>query len=158
MDAVLSQLDIPFTFERRPAPLPGDLRPAWRIAFLLLILLHSRAQKASLQKLHILNWAARTEAYQTLLLRFVAGTAEKDEIIPRIEPSLNRAIDFALGERLVAVQNGKSLVLTDRGLAAAREIDGAADCLRSEKMFLRQMRSFATERNMEDLLTWSLTL
>src|SRR5438876_12415673 len=106
MDTLLNQLDVPFSFERRPAPLPGDLRPAWRIALLLLILFHSRAQKASLQKLHVLNWAARTAGNQKLLLRFMSGAAGKDEIIPRVEPSLNRAINFARGESLVVVQNG----------------------------------------------------
>lgn len=158
MDTLLNQLDVPFTFHKRPTPLPGDLRTTWRIALLLLILFHSRAQKASLQKLHVLNWAARTEASRGLLLRFMSGSAGKDEIVPRIEPSLNRAIDFARGEGLVIVENGKNLKLTDKGVSAAREIGSTGDCLAPEKAFLQQMKSFVSERRIEDLITWDLTL
>lgn len=158
MDTFLDQLDVPFTFRAQPSPLPGDLRIAWRIALLLLILLHSRGQKASLQKLHVLNWASRTAETRRLFFRFVRRTLDKDELIPRIEPSLNRAVDFALGEGLVRIENAKNLKLTPRGLGTAKQIDEAPDCLVDEKSFLHAMKSFFTERNIDDLLTWNLTI
>jgi hypothetical protein len=158
MDTLLNKLDVPFTFRQQPAPLPGDLRLVWRICLLLLILRYSRAGKASLQKLHVLNWATRTDANQTLLLQFVEGAAGKDQIVPRVEPSLNRAINFALGEGLVTVQSGRNLRLTVKGRMAAEEIDADVELLTSERAFLQRIRSFATERNIEDLLTWRLTV
>lgn len=157
-DPLLARLNVPFKFRAQPTPLAGDLRISWRIALLLLILLHSRAQKASLQKLHVLNWASRTEETRRLFFRFVRGTVDKDELLPRIEPSMNRAVDFALGEGLVRVENGKNLKLTATGLEAARQIEQAEDCLTAEKSFVHAMRSFFTERNIGDLLSWNLTI
>jgi hypothetical protein len=125
---------------------------------LLLILHYSRAGKASLQKLHVLNWAARTDGNQSLLLKFVEGVAGKDQIVPRVEPSLNRAINFAVGEGLVTVQSGRNLRLTEKGRMAAQEIDADTQLLTSERAFLQRIRSFATEGNIEDLLRWSLTV
>jgi hypothetical protein len=104
-----------------------------------------------------MNWACRTDKNRRLLLRYMGGTAAQDEIIPRVEPSLNRAFDFALGEGLLTVENGKSLALSEKGLTAAEEIDGASDCLEIEKLFLRKVKSFVSERNIDALLTWRLT-
>ncbi len=157
MDTLLQQLDVPFSFKRQSAPLPGDLRPAWRIALLLLVLQYSRRGKASLEKLHVLNWATRTEEHRVLLLRYGRGEARKDDLVPRIEPSLNRAIDLARGEGLVSMENGKRVSLTQKGRGAARDIDEATGCLVAEKAFLREAKRFATEQNIRALLTWSLT-
>jgi hypothetical protein len=47
-------LDGPFELSARPEPIPGDLRLAWGIALVILILGRSRAKRASLQKLHFM--------------------------------------------------------------------------------------------------------
>lgn len=86
---MLANLDIPFVFKRRPAPVPGDLRPAWRIALILLILFQSRQKKASLRKLHVISWAARSPINRAALIRYSKNDIPKDQIIPRVEPSLN---------------------------------------------------------------------
>jgi len=39
METLLSDINIPFTFRQRPTPLAGDLRPAWRMSLVLLMLL-----------------------------------------------------------------------------------------------------------------------
>ena len=158
MDNLLASLDVPFTFRERPTPLAGDLRPAWRVALVLLMLLHSRGQKATLQKLHLLNSVCRSEITRRSFLRYAEGRARKDQILPRIEPSLNRALNLARGEGLVEIEKGKNLKLTSAGLKAAKELDGTAECLEAEKTFLRSVKSFATEGNVEDLFTWNLTL
>jgi hypothetical protein len=155
MEPLLKTLDIPFTFRPRPAPVPGDLRPTWRIALLLLILLNSRARKASLQKLHVMNWAARSKINRGLIIRYAKGELSKDEVIPRVEPSLNRAIDLARGEGLVSVESGKNLTLTQIGVKAAEEIDKDVECLQTEKFFLKEVRAFANEGNIENLLIWN---
>jgi hypothetical protein len=49
MDTELANLSLPFTFRERPRPLAGDFRPSWRVALVLLMLLHSHGQKATLQ-------------------------------------------------------------------------------------------------------------
>jgi hypothetical protein len=67
---MLAKLDIPFIFKSRPSPVPGDLRPTWRIALILLILINSRSKKASLRKLHVVSWAARTAVNRELFIKY----------------------------------------------------------------------------------------
>ncbi len=158
MNALLTNIDIPFAFRQRPTPLVGDLRPAWRIAVVLLMLLHSRGKKATLQKLHVLNTACRSMVTRRAFLRYVQGEAQKDEIIPRVEPSLNRALNLARGEGLVEIEKGKNIKLTAAGLNLAKKLDETSDCLEVEKAFLAAVESFATEGRVEDLFTWNISL
>lgn len=158
MDSLLTDIDIPFTFRERRTPLTGDLRPAWRISLVLLMLLYSRGKKATLQKLHVLNSACRSTATRSAFLRYVQGNARKDEIIPRVEPSLNRALNLARGEGLVEVENGKNIKLTIVGLELAKRLEVAADCLEAEKSFLKQVGTFVTEGNIEKLFNWSVSI
>lgn len=158
MEALLNKIDIPFTFRQRPTPLVGDLRPAWRMGLILLMLLHSRGKKATLQKLHVLNSACRSMGTRRAFLSYVQGEARKDEIIPRVEPSLNRALNLSRGEGLVEIERGKNIKLTPAGLKLAKQLDETSDCLEAEKAFLKAVESFATEGRVEDLFTWNISL
>jgi hypothetical protein len=73
-----------------------------------------------------------------------------------VEPSLIRAVNFARGEGLIEVEKGKNLKLTPKGVAAANEIESTEGCMVVEKEFLRAVRKFATEGNVEDLFTWNI--
>jgi hypothetical protein len=137
MEILLARIDIPFTFRQRRTPLAGDLRPVWRISLILLMLMHSRGKKATLQKLHVLNSACRSVSTRRDFLRYVQGEARKDEIIPRLEPSLNRALNLARGEGLIEIENGKNIKLTAAGLRMAKQIDEMSECIDAEKAFLR---------------------
>jgi hypothetical protein len=156
MEQIKADIDIPFRFTERPTPLAGDLRPAWRVGLILLMLLNSRGQKATLQKLHLLNSACRSDATRLAFLRYAQGEARKDEIIPRVEPSLIRAVNLARGEGFIEVEKGKNLKLTPMGTKAAKQLDATEDCMVVEKEFLRAVGKFATEGNVENLFTWNL--
>lgn len=158
MDTLLTELDVPFKFNLRSTPLPADMRPAWRVAFVLLVLLHSRGHKSTLQKLHVINSAMRTAHTRQVFADYVAGRVGKDQVIPRVEPSLNRAVNYAKGEKLVENEKGKNLRLTPKGLEAAKEIDESKECLELEKVFLRQVKQFSSEGRIEDLFHWEVTL
>ena len=157
MTIILKQFDVPFKFVQRPAPILADLRPTWRIALLLLMLFHSRGKKASLQKLHVLSWALQSRHTRNLVCQYSRGEIGGDHVIPRVEPSLNRAIDYARGEGLVLIAGGKNIVLTETGNAIARHIQDAEQCMENEKEFLREISSFVTEQNIEKLLNWRAT-
>jgi Mn-dependent DtxR family transcriptional regulator len=79
-------------------------------------------------------------------------------VIPRIEPGLNRAVNFARGEGLVEVEKGKNLRLTPSGLGAAKEIDEAKECLEAEKEFLRSVKQYTSEMKIEDLFIWKVSI
>ena len=70
-------LDGPFELSARPEPLPGDLRLAWGMALVILILGRSRGKRASLQKLHFMAHSARTRATREQTIHLFAGGLSK---------------------------------------------------------------------------------
>lgn len=158
LETSLLKIDVPFTFTRRPEPLPPDLRPNWRVAMLLLLLRSCRSEKASLEKLHVLNWAIRTPESRRRFLAYVKGEGNPDDVIIRFEPGLNRAIDFVRGEGLVKIENGKRVKLTDRGSSIAQQIDRIEDCMAEERKFLEEVKPFVMEKYIKALLSWEMSL
>ena len=153
----IRKLDIPFRFIRRPSSVPGELRMTWGIALLLMIVLNSRSKRTSLQRLHVLNWASRSAINREIFEGILTGEKSASDFIPRVEPSLNRAIQFAVAEKLVVIDQGKRVALTARGFGTAEEIN-KGDALVAEKSFLKRIKSVATERRIDQLLNWSVLL
>ena len=154
----LLKIDVPFTFTRRPEPLPADLRPNWRVAMLLLLLRSCRSEKASLEKLHVLNWAIRTKESRRRFFGHVNGEGNPDDVIIRFEPGLNRAIDFARGEGLVKIKNGTRVELTDHGSNIAQQINRNENFMVDERKFLDDVKSFVLEKDIKTLLSWGMSL
>lgn len=146
----------PFSFQRRPRDLPGDLRVAWRVALVVLILGESSVgKKASLRKLHALNWICHSGDHRNRFLSIVEGRALPDDLLIRIEPSLNRAIDFAVGEGLVEWIKGNRIKLTEKGITFLQKIAADEGCMVDEIQFLRKIRTEVTETNLESIFSWN---
>lgn len=144
-------LDGPFSFTERPQPLPGDLRVNWGVALLLLVLGESRSQRASLQKLHLLAQAARTESSRSQFGRLFAGTLKPRDVVVRVEPWVNRAVAFARGAGLASL-SGASVELTENGRTALGEIRAQPELLGDEKAFLASVKRKATETNVTRIM------
>lgn len=143
---ILGELDAPFTFQKRPVALPGDLRPDWRLAVLVLILRRCcRNGQSTLRRLHVLNWAIRSARGREAFLRRLSGENYPDEVLVRYEPALNRAIDLARGLGLVTRISGNRVRLTLAGSRLADDVDELKDVLVEEKMFLARIRGQVTE-------------
>lgn len=143
----IDDFDAPLLFRSRPEAIPGDLRPVWRICVILLILhFSSRANKSSLTKIHVLNWALHSKDNQTVLHQIINGERSPDTILVRVEPSLDRAIRFAIGEELIEYVGGKNVKLTLQGDAIVQKIIELENVFTSEKAFLSQIgKSSLTE-------------
>lgn len=143
-----------FSFERRPVPVPGDLRIAWRVALILLMLAYSRSHRASLAKLHILNDAIRSEQHRRL--KDVLTNAQAG--LPwnlRVEPAFARAIDFVVGERLATwtkTTGRAALQLTKAGIEAAELVMGLEDALVEERAVILEFAKAITETMVATLL------
>jgi len=127
---------VKFTFSRRPAPLPPDLRPMWRVSILLLILQHCRSHRSSLQR------------FKDLL----AGQLSPSDIIVRYEPALIQAIDFALGGILVRRVGGDKLELTEKGAKLAVKLMEDQWTLSPEKAFLQEVRPQIAENRIRQIV------
>lgn len=147
--------DTTFVFRERPKPCAGDMRISWRVSVTLLALIHSRGKKASFAKLHVLNDALRSPVSCEKLEDIL------DDKIPayawrlRVEPAFTRALDFVVGEGFAdwsVTSNRTTMVLTEKGTAAAEEIDAFDDVLVDERLFLSGSAKRVTEAFVQRML------
>ena len=143
-----------FSFQRRPTPVPGDLRIAWRVALILVMLCSSRSNRASLAKLHILNDAVRSNQHHHLKDALASGHPDMPWGF-RVEPAFARAIDFVVGEKLAAwtkVTGRAALQLTKGGVEAAAAVVGLEDALVTERAIVSELAKSITETRVANLL------
>jgi hypothetical protein len=144
--AILDEiLDGPFRITARPEPISGDLRRGWGITLLLLILHYSYGRRASLQKLHFLAFAARTEHNRALVQAVLDGLSREEELLVRIEPWVNRALAFADAAGLLHLVKGKTVRTSAKGVLALATIMGDEELLAEERLFLSRCAKLATE-------------
>jgi hypothetical protein len=152
----IPELDVPFLFRQRPMPMPADLRPAWRVAVLLLILRKCcRSGRSSFARLHVLNWAVRSPDGMQAIRKVLAGTQDPDDVLIRIEPSLNKAIQYAVAESVMTITRGDHVELTAKGIDVAEDISSAGGLLESEEVFLQEIGQRITEALVDRLLRGS---
>ncbi|TIS53200.1 MAG: hypothetical protein E5W91_32060 [Mesorhizobium sp.] len=143
-----------FSFQRRPTPVPGDLRIAWRLALILAMLGCSRSNRASLAKLHILNDAVRSNQHQRLKTA-LEGDQRDLAWGFRVEPAFARAIDFVVGEKLATwtkATGRAALQLTKDGVVAAASVMDLEDALVAERAIISDLAKSITEGTITDLL------
>jgi citrate lyase gamma subunit len=145
-------LDGPFEMTSRPEPLPGDLRMAWGIALVILILGRSRGKRASMQKLHFMAYSARTRETRDRVSRIFAGHLDSSDLVVRVEPWLNRAVSFATAVRLVSLQGGSHVKLTDDGIKSLERISSTETLMVEERTFLDAISGRATEATVERVM------
>lgn len=134
-----------FTIEDRAQPVPGDLRIKWGVALILLVLASSRGQRCSLQKLHFLAHLSRTAETRRQTIAVLQRVREPSALTVRIEPWVNRALAFAVGEGAAVMRDGKAAALTDRGKAILENIS-TLSVLAEERAFLAVVGPRATEK------------
>ncbi|WP_434721373.1 hypothetical protein [Mesorhizobium sp. RIZ17] len=147
-----------FTYTARPDPMPGDLRMSWGIAVLVLTLFYSRTKKSNFQKLQFMAHAVRLPEGREEVRGLLSGEYRPTDVSVRVEPSLNRAVALAHALKLVKIERGTSVSLTDTGEKMASAIVKGDDTLKEEVSFLREVAPKMTDALMkrvwrlEDLL------
>jgi len=151
-------LEGPFEITPRPEPVPGDLRIAWGIPLVVLMLGKCRGKRASLQKLHFLAHSIRTRQARAAVQQVFARQRRSSDLLVRVEPSLNRALAFAKGAGLIGLERGKTAKLTELGLQMLEAIYGDASVFVEEKEFLDAVGAQATESAIEKIIRMELDL
>ena len=141
-------------FVRRPAPLPPELRTIWRIGVVLIVMRicgWKKECRISLRRLHTIGWALQSPRTLAALERQLNGGSIPGGPFVSVDPALNLAVDFTIGEGLAKRAGGGRLVLTDGGWEAANEILDS-DVLLFEAQAARGLKRIATEAGVADLL------
>ena len=126
-------------FKRKPIPIPAEYRPTYKIAQIVIILkLTCQGEKGSLLKLHLLSWALKSEINRQELLKFIRSNFKSDLKIWGIEPALNRALSYAVAEKICIIEKGK-YILTRKGSIFYEQIIKDSKILGIEIDFLKQI-------------------
>jgi hypothetical protein len=136
---VAESLRVPFRFERRPLPLPPDMRPWWRVVVLTLILEKCHGSRADIEQLHVLNEALRSREGSSAFLRALSGDQDANDPLVRYDVSLTRAIDLAVGLGLAEWRHGARLHLSTRGREFVTSIESHEGLFRDVKSVLREI-------------------
>ncbi|MBA4105835.1 MAG: hypothetical protein C0485_08760 [Pirellula sp.] len=129
-----------------------------------MILNQCRQKRATIEQLHVMNWSVRSRKAQDLFLGYVQGRKAPNEVVVRYDPSLTRAIDFAMGEGIVvrcesldSNSKGRSpyrLTLSDKGQVLANELVADEGLFAIEKAFLQNIGQKITQGQIADLFKW----
>ncbi|WP_146758869.1 hypothetical protein [Micromonospora noduli] len=138
-------------FTPRPDPIPGDLRLSWRLSALALVLERSRGKTASLEQVHFLTSAMRSEQMALMALRWFRGLRAPDDPIIRYDPSMSRTIGLAIASGL-ASWKGASVSLTDEGIGLAAAIKSDDSVLKREKSFLSELPRAISQKSIREML------
>lgn len=141
-------------FTVRPEPLPADFRRSWRVAVLLLALRGSWGNRASREKLLVLNYALRNPSVQETLVEVLKGEQSPFFLQLRVDPALGRALDFAEGVGLIEMLRRGRVKLTPTGEELADQILSTEGVLEEEMAFLEAVRRLASERRINEVLNW----
>lgn len=117
----------------RPIPVPYNYRIIYKIAQLVLIMGKCCGRcGCSLEKLHMISVALTSNNEVKKLLSFIDGTS-KEYTLVRFDPAVNRALNFALAERILYKQSNGLLRLGDNGKKFFKEIMNDKELLWLEK-------------------------
>jgi hypothetical protein len=141
-------------FTRTNDAIPGDLRIAWRLAVLCLMLARFRGKRGRIEHLHTLWWAIRSDESRQLVVRWFDRRPSPDEIIVRFDPSLTATIDLAVGQELIEQQPNGMIKLSPTGQALAETIWNQDGVLLMEKQFLGQLPPSISQKAMKDMTEW----
>ncbi|MGM9475283.1 hypothetical protein ACS5PU_02590 [Pedobacter sp. GSP4] len=127
------------TFTKRQIPIPADYRPLFKIGHVILILaMASRSNKASLMKLHFLCWSIKSEQNISQVTTWMRNNFRSDYHIWGVEPTVNRAVTYAIAEGLLALNDGDYL-LTDQGMNLYKLMKKDKELFQVEKSFLESI-------------------
>jgi len=139
------------SFVKRPIALSPDYRPFYKIAQIVMVLkVNSVNQKASLLKFHLFSWALKDKENKTRLLEYLDSDFQSGLNVFGIEPSLNRALSFAISEDLISFEEGK-YKLAEKGNQFYIAIEKDKDLLIEEKAYLQIIKKRLSEAQVEKL-------
>lgn len=140
------------SFRARPDPIPGDLRLAWRLTALSLVLHRCRAYTAHAAHLHLLVSALRSPTIQGVILRSLSGGSTPHDFVVRFDPSLTRTISLAVATELVERTPSLTYKLTPGGRVLAESVLADRSILVQEKKFLDRLPRRISQRSLRAVL------
>ena len=133
-------------FHSRPIAVPYNYRISYKVSLVCLIIsLCCLRGGCSSAKLHMINVAIHDLSVQKGIERLIQGKYFSVSIPLRFDPSINRAINYALNDNLILRQANGNYRLTHKGKSLVDKIKKDNDLLITEKNYLNFLRYRLTE-------------
>jgi hypothetical protein len=136
-------------FDSKPEAVPYNYRLSYKIGQICLIISSHRNGGTSLQKINMISIAMLSEEEKFKLLTF-CNTNDPLFVI-RFDPSINRAIMFALCDGLINQLNNGLFKLTENGKMLADSISEDKTVFFHEKLFIQKISEILTETKIREL-------
>ena len=155
----MSGIPIDYTgivFSAKPDAVPYNYRISYKVTQLCLIMrICGRGDVCSLIKLQMISFALLSPENMRKLVAFADGA---DSIpIVRFDPSINRALTYAIGYGLIEQQQNAKYKLTKRGKQLAEQIKTVGDLMVIEINDLNMLAKKLTENKIEKIVDrWRL--
>lgn len=138
-------------FDAKPDAVPYNYRISYKVTQLCLIMqICGRGDVCSLIKLHMISFALISQENMRKLLEFTDGTGTAP--IVRFDPSVNRALTYAIAYGLVEQQQNAKYKLTERGHRLAEQIKLAGDLMVIEISNLNTLAKKLTETKVNEIV------
>jgi hypothetical protein len=139
-------------FNSKPDAVPYNYRISYKVSQICLILDKSCWGKSGCSpvKLHMISFALSSRKIMERLIDFTQSDYAPPPIV-RFDPAVNRAVSFAVADRLIfQAANGK-YVLTDKGKMLVSEIEKDSEVLVVEKQDLIALSKKLTDEKIKYL-------
>lgn len=145
-------------FEAKPDAVPYNYRISYKIGQVCLIFAMCCGRSGcSLFKLHMISTSLYTKEEMKRLKEFSESIISTYSII-RFDPAINRAVKYALADKLIFQQGNGLFRLTEKGKEFVKSIRADKDIMINEKKFLAELSSKLTEKKIKELMTvWRYT-
>lgn len=139
-------------FEAKPDAVPYNYRISYKIAQICMIISKSCSGKSgcSLVKMHIISNALNTKECMKLLQDYVNN--KNGFMLVRFDPVVNRAIKYAVADKLVYQLKNGTFRLTDTGKELIKKIE-KEDIMIQEKKFLNELGTKLTNEKIDQLMS-----
>lgn len=138
-------------FNAKPDAVPYNYRISYKVTQLCLIMrICGRGDVCSLIKLHMISFALISQGNMKKLIEFTEGL--RSAPIVRFDPSVNRAITYAIAYGLIEQQQTAKYRLTNRGRQLAEQIKIAGDLMMIEISELNMLAKKLTETKVNEIV------
>ena len=143
-----------YSFKREPVSLPAELRPMHKIALILLFLrINCKASTSTLLKIQFLNWVLKSKEMRNKLISQTNGKeAEYLLKVIHLDPTVNRAVQYAIAEKIISLEKSGKIKLTDLGIKLVDEIIRNDDLFIDEKNYLMKLGKTVSEVQIKNTL------
>lgn len=139
-------------FDAKPDAIPFNYRISYKVSLICMIIKVCCGRRGcSLVKMHMIATAVSDRKYEEKLKRYLQ-TQIPGTFVIRFEPSLNRALEYALADGFIAQQVNGTYKLIDRGKVLVKEIQNDDAIFRYEKKVLEEIQCDLTEEKIKSLM------